>query len=79
MGRSYAGILGPVAMTVVILRGVAGGAAADATLWSAVLALAGLAVVGWMVGFIAESTIEESVRSKMEVELQSAMGDGAST
>ena len=79
MGRSYAGILGPVAMTVVILRGVVRGAAADATLWSAVLALAGLALVGWVVGLIAESTIEESVRNKMEVELQSAMGDGAST
>ena len=53
MGRSYAGILGPLAMTIVILRGVADGAAADATLWGSVVALAGFALVGMVVGGIA--------------------------
>ena len=62
-------------MTIVILRGVADGAAADATLWGSVVALAGFALVGMVVGGIAQTTIDESVRNKMEAELETVAGE----
>lgn len=68
MARTYAGILGLVGMSTVLLRalksGSAGGAAGAALAWLAILA-----AVGWFVGAIAETTIVESVRRRLEDEL----------
>ena len=69
MGRAYAGILGPLAMAVVICRGwlVSGGV--EGTLTQAVAYLVLFAVVGAILGHLAQTTVDESVRAKLETEL----------
>ena len=69
MGRVYAGILGPLAMAVVICRGWLGSGGAEGTLTLAVLCLAIFSVAGAIIGQIAQSTVDESVRSKLEQQL----------
>ena len=70
MGRAYAGILGPLAMAVVICRGwlVSGGV--EGTLTQAVTYLALFAVVGAILGHLAQSTVDESVRVKLQAQLE---------
>jgi hypothetical protein len=69
MGRAYAGVLGPLAMAVVICRGwlVSGGV--ESTLIEATASLALFAIVGAILGQIAQSTVDESVRAKLEEQL----------
>ena len=69
MGRTYAGILGPLAMAVVICRGWLGSAGATGTLTQAILFLALFAVVGAILGHVAQVTVDESVRAKLEAQL----------
>ena len=69
MGRVYAGILGPLAMAVVICRGWLGSAGVEGTLTQAILSLALFALVGAILGHIAQSTVDESVRTKLEAQL----------
>jgi hypothetical protein len=70
MGRAYAGILGPLAMAVVICRGwlVAGGV--EGTLTQAIMCLALFAVMGAILGHLAQTTVDESVRAKLQAELE---------
>ena len=75
MGRTYAGILGPLAFTTVLLRGLSLAAGVEPTLKLAMLCLFGFAIVGFVVGNIAEATIVESVRTKFETELQARGGE----
>lgn len=77
MGRTYAGILGPLAMAVVIFRGwlVSGGV--EGTLSQAILFLILFTVVGACLGHIAQATIDESVRARIEQQL--AQHSGKST
>jgi hypothetical protein len=56
-------------MAVVICRGWLGSGGIEGTLTQATLSLALFAVVGAILGHIAQSTIDESVRAKMEAEL----------
>jgi len=69
MGRVYAGILGPLAMTVVICRGWLASGGVEGTLTLATASLSLFAVVGAVVGQIAQGTIDESVRSRLEQQL----------
>ena len=69
MGRMYAGVLGPLAMAVVIVRGWLGAGGAEGTLSLATLYLVLFSVVGALIGQIAQSTIDESVRTKLEQQL----------
>lgn len=70
MGRTYAGILGPLAMVVIICRGIKDSAGLEGTLTVAIVALAIYAIVGSIVGQIAEATVDESVRLKIERQLE---------
>ena len=70
VGRTYAGILGPLAMTVVIFRGVLSGAPTEGTLSAATLNLVVFAGIGMVVGSIAQSTVDDAVRAKLEAELE---------
>jgi hypothetical protein len=74
MGRAYAGILGPLAMAVVICRGVMGSGGVQSTLSLATIYLAIFSVVGALVGTIALSTIDESVRAKLQQQLDQPAG-----
>jgi hypothetical protein len=69
MGRLYAGILGPLAMTVVICRGWLNAGGVEGTLSLATISLAGFALLGAILGHIAQTTIDQSVRAKLEQEL----------
>ncbi|MFO0883830.1 MAG: hypothetical protein U0894_06540 [Pirellulales bacterium] len=70
MGRVYAGILGPLACTVVIVRGIVSGGGVTQTLGMASLALFGFALLGWMTGNLAQHLVTESVRSQFQKALQ---------
>ena len=69
MGRTYAGILGALAMSVVIGRGLMAAGDVEATLATATLALAAFAILGAILGHLAQNTIDESVRTQLEQQL----------
>jgi hypothetical protein len=77
MGRIYAGIFGPLAMTIVICRGVKDSGGIEGTLTLAIMALAAFAVIGSMLGQIAQATVDESVRLKIERQIASQDARGA--
>jgi hypothetical protein len=69
MGRTYAGILGPLAMAVVICRGLVESGGVESTLSLATVYLIVFSVVGAVIGQLAQSTVDESVRAKLELQL----------
>ena len=69
MGRVYAGILGPLAMAVVICRGWLDSGGVEGTLTQAIVFLFVFALVGAVLGQVAQATIDESVRAKLEQQL----------
>jgi hypothetical protein len=75
MGRSFAGVLALTAFTASVLRGVLAGHAPESVLLTATILLFVFAAGGWIVGSIAESTIDQSVRVRFEAELKAAEAD----
>jgi hypothetical protein len=69
MGRTYAGILGPLAMAVVICRGWLGSGGVESTLSLAIAYLVLFSVVGAIIGQIAQATVDESVRVQLQEQL----------
>ena len=69
MGRIYAGILGPLAMAVVLCRGAIGSAGVENTCSLAIVYLIVFALVGAFIGQVAQSTVDESVRTTLEQQL----------
>jgi hypothetical protein len=67
--RTYAGILGPLALTVLLLQGLIAGAGTVTTVLHAWLGLLAFAILGYVTGRIANALVEESVRSKLLLEL----------
>lgn len=64
MGRSYAGVLGPLAFAISIARGVADGAGVEGTLLAASAALFLFAAIGYVVGQTADYLVSESVQTQ---------------
>jgi hypothetical protein len=77
MGRLYAGIMGFLAMAVVLCRGVKDSAGVEGSLTMATLSMIAFAVVGSVLGHIAQTTVDESVRLKIERELAVAASSEA--
>jgi hypothetical protein len=75
MARVYAGILGSLAMAVVICRGLLGLGGVESTITSAIAYLAIFSVVGAIIGQIAQSTVDESVRAKLQEQLETTAGE----
>lgn len=71
MSRIYAGVLGTLAMAVVICRGLIDASGAQSTLASATLWMIVLALVGSILGHLAQTTVDESVRTRLEREMAS--------
>ena len=69
MSRLYAGILGPLAMCVVICRGWLGSGGVEGTLIQSTVYLAVFAAIGAVLGQIAQATVDESVRQRLEAQL----------
>ncbi len=77
MGRTYAGILGPLAMAIVVCRGLVGSAGVIGTLSLALVSLGTFAVLGAILGHIAQNTVDESVRARLQQQLSlAAVPDG---
>lgn len=72
MGRTYAGILGPLALAVVVARTLVHGGAIEANLLSAWLALLIFAAIGFFVGQWAEWIVGDSVRSMLRLQAERA-------
>jgi hypothetical protein len=66
MGRQYAGILGSLACTLMLARGITGGNGLEPTLIAATCGLFGFAALGWIAGHTADYLVRASVRSKFE-------------
>jgi hypothetical protein len=71
MARVYAGILGMLAFATELATGLAHAAATDATIRRGVMSLCMFAVVGYVVGRIAEWITDESVRGQLTSQLES--------
>lgn len=69
MARRYAAILANIAMTVVLVRAWKNGVNLEAAAVSALFWTALLAIVGGLIGAVAQATIDESVRQRIEQEL----------
>ena len=69
MGRVYAGVLGSLAMIVVVSRGALDAGGVEGTLKMAIVWMIAFAIVGSVLGHIAQATVDESVRFKIEREL----------
>lgn len=77
MGRAYAGVLGYLAAALTLARGVIAGGGAETTLLSAIAAMAIFAVVGFVLGTLAQSTVDNAVRQQLEAQLQTTPSVGA--
>ena len=65
MGRTYAGILGLLALLASVAHGLLHGRSTDTILLEAWLGLVGFAALGGVLGWIAGRIVEEEVRSRM--------------
>ncbi|MCG8450792.1 MAG: hypothetical protein MI725_14575 [Pirellulales bacterium] len=72
MARTYAVVMALLGMVVVLLRGVKEGAEFDGTIVASLAWMALLGAIGMIVGALAETTLVESVRTKIEAELHEA-------
>ena len=70
MGRSYAGILGPIAFGVVIARSLFHGGSVETALGTAPLALCLFAAIGYVIGLTAEKTVVGAVETEFHAKLQ---------
>jgi hypothetical protein len=79
MGRTYAGILGPIAFGVIVARCLAQGGNVASALCAAPLALFAFAFIGYIIGSIAERTIVEAIEAKFHAQLQAEEGARSAT
>jgi len=79
LGRSYAGILGPLACGVLVLRGLVHGAGVDATLRDAWLGLIVFSAVGYLIGRLGGWIVEDSVRWQLKEALAARSEPKSST
>ena len=70
MGRAYAGILGPVALVMVLARYLIGGGDADSTLAVAILSLFTFSAIGFLVGQVADRIVVDEVTNRLSEELK---------
>ncbi len=71
LARKYAGVLGTLAMAVVLVRATKEGWSPDSALWTAVGFLVVFSAVGLVVGWLADVMVVESVRTRIEQQLGS--------
>jgi hypothetical protein len=70
MGRAYAGILGPLALVLVVLRGLKEQAGLETTLAAALGGLVLFAGLGYLAGRLAEHLVEEAVRTQFTAAME---------
>jgi hypothetical protein len=72
MGRTYAGILGPISFCTVIARSMVDGLSTESALIMASLALFVFAAIGYLIGTVAERMVVEAIESRIRAERQQA-------
>ena len=72
MGRTYAGILGPLAFTIVVARSLLGGGGVEATMLLASVCLFVFAGIGYVAGQIADGIVFQAVKVRFDEELQAS-------
>ena len=73
MGRTYAGILGPLAMVTMVARTLIHGGGVEVTLKWACLSLVLFAIIGSIVGRWAEQIVVEAARTRLMADLQTTL------
>ena len=69
MGRIYAGVLGPLAFVVIAVLGLLHSSDAEKTLLAGCCLMFVFAAIGFVIGQLAEWSVEDAVRSRLRVEL----------
>lgn len=77
MGRTYAGILGPLAFLTVVVRGVVEGRGADGTLLTASLLMFAFAALGYVLGRVGALVVDDSVQAGFRTELEALQASGS--
>ena len=70
MGRTYAGILGSLAFTLTLARSAIDSNSVESTIRLATICLFLFAVIGYLVGQLAESIVLEAVKVNFDKELE---------
>lgn len=70
MGRDYAGILATTALVTVITRGLVMSGGIESILIAAIGAMFLFAAIGWLIGNAAARIVDESVRQRINAELE---------
>ena len=68
MARIFAGIFGPLAFLTSLARGAVHGGSADSTLLAAWCSLLLFSAAGYLIGWVAGLTVEQSVRATVSAE-----------
>ncbi len=69
MARTYAGILGSLAMAVALVRGIMSGGGAEETVVHALAAMMGFGLLGLAIGGIAGWIVEDAVYAQVQQEV----------
>ena len=69
MGRSYAGVLGPIAFAILIFRGLLADAGVEGTLLAATAGMAVFSAIGYIAGRVAEAVVLDSVQARVAAEI----------
>ncbi len=72
MARKYAVLMALVGLLLVLLRALKNGSGFESTIVTALSWMAMFGLIGFMVGSIAQTTIDDAVRQRMEQELAAA-------
>ncbi len=73
MAHLFAGILGPLAMLTITTSGLIHGRTSQSVAWAAWMALIVFAAIGYVLGWIANRTVEDSVRAAISAHLDSEL------
>jgi hypothetical protein len=77
VARTYAGILGPLAFVISLLRGMLAGGGTDSVLWAAWCSLLAFAAIGCVIGWLAERTVADAINGRIATELAGQKPQGA--
>ncbi|MBM3999500.1 MAG: hypothetical protein FJ297_08185 [Planctomycetes bacterium] len=68
MARTYAGVLGALAFTTALIRGLIQGGGTESTLGISLVCLAAFGLIGLVAGAVAEATVENDLRMRIRNE-----------
>ncbi|QDU55334.1 hypothetical protein [Aeoliella mucimassa] len=77
MGRAYAGVLGYLAAALTLARGFMASGGVESTMMNAIVALVIFAMIGFVLGSVAQETVDQSVRQRLEENLEASQSTEA--